>query len=334
MDITPKQKRLARLKSGRLVLLERLYGLAIENILNYSGNWIVVLNASFDCGVIGKQLQAAFLAQPGFKRVEMFFSGVPFSFVEFATNQNALACFSELDGIYSPSVQKDLLLEMVSLTPEFPQRPLLDPGLIQRAVPGLELSPNFLNVHEESLILDAINQDPTEWQLLRKRKVKHFGFRFDYDKRAVDRAEDNEMPLWAKELMCKIQTDNQTIQIDQLTINNYEPGGAISPHSDTHSSFVSPLVIVSLGGGVVMDFRSRMRDNSSEWITHSVLIPERSLLLMDGDSRYGWEHIIRPRKMDLIDGLVVPRLTRISLTFRKLREADNPCSCSFKHLCA
>ena len=32
------QKRLARLKSGRLALLERLYGLAIENILKFIPN--------------------------------------------------------------------------------------------------------------------------------------------------------------------------------------------------------------------------------------------------------------------------------------------------------
>ena len=47
----------------------------------------------------------------------------------------------------------------------------------------------------------------------------------------------------------------------------------------------------------------------------------RSLLLMTGESRYEWTHCIRHRSMDVIDGEVVPRKTRISITFRHVNQA-------------
>jgi alkylated DNA repair dioxygenase AlkB len=115
---------------------------------------------------------------------------------------------------------------------------------------------------------------------------------------------------------------------DQLTLNYYIPGGGIAPHSDRHSSFLSPLVVISLGSQIVMDFR--IRDGPEDkYIIKSVLIPRRSIFVMDG----GYEHFIRPRKMDLIDGLAIRREERYSLTFRNIRSPDDPCGCAFKNLC-
>ena len=49
-----------------------------------------------------------------------------------------------------------------------------------------------------------------------------------------------------------------------------------------------------------------------------VVLPPRSLFVMDGECRYRRMHGIRDRKIDVIDGLVVERGERISLTFRRV----------------
>jgi hypothetical protein len=45
-------------------------------------------------------------------------------------------------------------------------------------------------------------------------------------------------------------------------------------------------------------------------------LPPRSLLLMSGPTRYEWSHQIVTRMTDCVDGVVIPRKTRVSLTLR------------------
>jgi alkylated DNA repair dioxygenase AlkB len=47
-------------------------------------------------------------------------------------------------------------------------------------------------------------------------------------------------------------------------------------------------------------------------------LPARSLLVLSGDARYGWQHGIAPRRSDRIDGQLVQRGRRVSLTFRQV----------------
>lgn len=63
-----------------------------------------------------------------------------------------------------------------------------------------------------------------------------------------------------------------------------------------------------------------------------VVLPRRSLLILNGASRYAWSHGIASRKMDNIQGRIVERQTRVSLTFRRLRRGG-PCDCKFPALC-
>lgn len=53
----------------------------------------------------------------------------------------------------------------------------------------------------------------------------------------------------------------------------------------------------------------------------SVLVPRRSLMIMSGESRYGWTHGITPRKYDIVQNeqghlTSAERKVRISFTFR------------------
>lgn len=96
----------------------------------------------------------------------------------------------------------------------------------------------------------------------------------------------------------------------------------IPPHVDTHSAFEDAIVSLSLASDIVMEFRKASPTNGKEYVDHvSVSLPRRSLLIMSGESRYGWKHGITPRKIDVIrdaDGHLTTkfRSKRISYTFR------------------
>ena len=101
--------------------------------------------------------------------------------------------------------------------------------------------------------------------------------------------------------------------LNQITVNVYEPGEGIGSHVDTPSAFDDGLISLSLNGGVVMEFR---KHGSADKTKKLVFLPPRSLLLMSGPARYEWEHMIVTRMTDTHNGKVLPRSLRVSLTLR------------------
>lgn len=53
-------------------------------------------------------------------------------------------------------------------------------------VPGLLYCPNFVSREEETTLLEAI--DAGEWDNSLRRRVQHFGLRYDYSSKSVDRS--------------------------------------------------------------------------------------------------------------------------------------------------
>lgn len=212
--------------------------------------------------------------------------------------------------------------------------------------PGLILIENFVNCEEEENLLKAVlsqsddynngDSKTEEINSLKHRIVKHFGYEFLYGSNQVDpdqplkRQIPNECKfLWSR-LKERIPNHIECFdEPDQLTVNQYNPGQGIPSHVDTHSAFLDPLIVISLEGDVVMEFK-----NENQKL--NVLIPQKSLLIMSGESRYDWKHGIIPRYMDIIPsdhgGLTIKhRKKRTSLTFRKLRRGS--CNCQFPRLC-
>jgi len=122
-------------------------------------------------------------------------------------------------------------------------------------------------------------------------------------------------------------------------VNEYLPGKGIGLHIDTEAAFGDGILIITLNGGIVMEFcnvvnhdvSSTMNDaengnfcNSSNKISTSKIqhlkkllyLPPRSLMLLTGDARYKWEHMIVSRTTDTVDGTVLARKLRVSLTLR------------------
>ncbi|KAK3953721.1 hypothetical protein QBC32DRAFT_110336 [Pseudoneurospora amorphoporcata] len=83
-----------------------------------------------------------------------------------------------------------------------------------------------------------------------------------------------------------------------------------------------------------MKVKSKPEEPSPEHASWELVLPRRSLLLMTGPSRYGYTHGIKSRKTDIINGEMVHRQGRYSMTMRSIRRGDEiGCDCMFPGVC-
>ncbi len=181
-------------------------------------------------------------------------------------------------------------------------------------ISGLKYIPDYITEFQHSWLLDEI--DKHEWLNDLKRSVQHYGFKYDYKARKVNRdMRIGELPEWLKRLSQKLHTDGHMPKVaDQVIINEYEPGQGISGHIDCEPCFRDTIASLSLGSGCVMDFTNKhdKKQKIPAWLA------PRSLVVLSGEARYEWLHGIAARKSDVWDGQKHERGRRVSLTFRKV----------------
>ncbi len=116
-------------------------------------------------------------------------------------------------------------------------------------------------------------------------------------------------------------------QARQAIINLYQPGEGITPHVDLLGRYGDGIVGVSFSSGCVMRFdRVECKlDGEIEPRRWDVYLPERSMIILSKDARYGWTHGIDKKTRDFVEsepstsgGTWIDRTTRISITFRWL----------------
>ncbi|QDV18660.1 2OG-Fe(II) oxygenase superfamily protein [Gimesia panareensis] len=182
-------------------------------------------------------------------------------------------------------------------------------------VAGFQLQDHYLTEAEEASLIEWIDQQP--WDTTLRRRVQHYGYRYDYTARDIDAALFlGELPGPLGELAKRLTDEGYLKTVpDQLIINEYEPGQGIAAHVDCIPCFGPQIASISLGSHVGMDFIS-LTDQTK--ISQTLLA--RSLLVFSDTARYEWKHGIAARKSDLIEGERVPRSRRISLTFRLVKK--------------
>ncbi|XP_061706467.1 alkylated DNA repair protein alkB homolog 8 isoform X1 [Cydia pomonella] len=200
---------------------------------------------------------------------------------------------------------------------------------------GLLILNDFITPAEEDLFLKLFKFE--ESSNLKNRQVAHYGYDFRYGSNDVDLSAPliQTIPKECDLLWQRLREQGIDVGVpDQLTVNKYEPGQGIPSHVDKHSPFGDTILSVSLGSSVVMDWKH----HSGKYVP--VVVPARSLLIMQGEARYDWQHGIQPRTWDPVirtePACVVtadsrPRRVRVSLTFRWTR--SGVCACSYPTLC-
>jgi alkylated DNA repair dioxygenase AlkB len=181
---------------------------------------------------------------------------------------------------------------------------------------GLRVYFDFITKQEESELLNNI--DKNEWLPDLKRRVQHFGYKYDYKARRIDKTfYIGEIPNWMAVLFSRLQ-DQKVIDFnpDQAIINEYIDDQGIAAHIDCEPCFGDIIISISLGGQCVMNFQREATTKEQDKIP--LLIPPRTLIVMTGESRYNWYHGIPPRKSDKFNEQVHKRQRRVSITFRKV----------------
>lgn len=179
-------------------------------------------------------------------------------------------------------------------------------------IPGLTHIEEFISREEEEYLLTSL--DCEEWLTSLKRRVQHYGYKYDYKARFVDSSLYlGALPEWSSKIVSRLHSkDFISETFDQLIVNEYEPSQGISAHIDCVPCFKETIVSLSLGSQAEMVFCNREAEKKS------IFLNPRSVVIFQKDARYNWSHSIPNRKSDLINGQRVPRSRRVSLTFRQV----------------
>jgi alkylated DNA repair dioxygenase AlkB len=174
-------------------------------------------------------------------------------------------------------------------------------------IPDLVYFEQFLDPIEQVTLLRDIDAQP--WRDDLKRRVQHYGYRYDYKARRVDPSMYlGSLPPFLQNVGTRLLTVGLMPRLpDQAIINEYEPGQGITPHVDCEPCFGGFIATVSLNSVYTMDFT----DTQSEEVK-SVRLALGSCLVFSGEARYRWKHGIKARRLD--DG--IHRGRRVSVTFR------------------
>ncbi|MEQ8382170.1 MAG: alpha-ketoglutarate-dependent dioxygenase AlkB [Coleofasciculus sp. A1-SPW-01] len=180
-------------------------------------------------------------------------------------------------------------------------------------IPGLNLIHDYINTQEQNQLLEIIDQQ--EWSTQLKRRVQHYGYRYEYQKRTLTSASYlGELPNWANQLGQRLVRDRVTpTPPDQLIINEYLPGQGITNHVDCVPCFGNTIISLSLGSCCVMNLTHPPTQTQIP-----VLLLPGSLLILQRVARYQWQHGIPARKNDKYQGREFGRSRRVSLTFREV----------------
>lgn len=176
-------------------------------------------------------------------------------------------------------------------------------------IPGLGYCRNLLPESEQHRILQEVDARP--WRDDLKRKVQHYGYKYDYKARAIDPSMYvGSLPPFAVDVARVLLTQRLIEEMpDQLIVNEYQPGQGITAHIDCEPCFKNVIVTVSLGSVYEMDFISVATGE-----VQSALLELGSALVLRDEARYEWMHRIQARLRDR----GVKRGRRVSLTFRNV----------------
>jgi alkylated DNA repair dioxygenase AlkB len=164
-------------------------------------------------------------------------------------------------------------------------------GLASALPEGFRYHPDLLLPDEEEALAGELAELPFKpfdfhgYQA--NRQVVGFGYRYDYDRRAV--IEAPPLPSFLEPLRAKIAESfsRPADAFTQVLINEYRPGAGIGWHRDKPQ--FDEVVGVSLLVPCVLRFRRR---SGESWDRRSLTVEPRSAYLLSGPARTIWEHSI------------------------------------------
>ena len=175
---------------------------------------------------------------------------------------------------------------------------------------GVVYETAFLHDEECRRLLASIDERPWLYDL--KRRVQHYGWKYDYASRFVTKdMQVGPLPDFIRDVAARLRERGWFYRTpDQVIVNEYDPAKkqGISPHVD-RECFGPTVATLSLGDAWPMEFAatdwSRQRV-SQEKATQEKATQEKielvldvgSILVLTGDARSKWTHGIAPRQTE------------------------------------
>jgi len=175
-------------------------------------------------------------------------------------------------------------------------------------IAGLAYREGFVSEREAVPLVERLEaEDLTPFRFhgwLGNRKIKTYGWRYDFDDASFAPAEP--IPEWLHPVRAKAAQLAGIAPEDfaHVLLARYDPGAGIGWHRDRPQ--FEDVVGISLGSPATMRFRQRTPDGFRR---AKVQLEPRSAYLLSGEVRQEWEHSIAPGGK-----------LRFSITFRSLSQ--------------
>jgi alkylated DNA repair dioxygenase AlkB len=164
--------------------------------------------------------------------------------------------------------------------------------------PGMRLQTDFLTQEEEATLVQVIAALPLApmqyQQYTARRRVVSYGGQYDFSAQKLNAAQP--LPAWLDPLRERagawagIAPEHFT----QALVAEYAPGTPLGWHRDVPD--FEDVVGISLLDHAVMRFRPYPHETGSKAATLKLVLPPRSIYLLRGPARWGWQHAVSPTK--------------------------------------
>ncbi|HEX3363802.1 alpha-ketoglutarate-dependent dioxygenase AlkB [Phenylobacterium sp.] len=173
---------------------------------------------------------------------------------------------------------------------------------------GFSHQPEFLSAQEEAELAGWLATLPFEAFQFRgyegKRRVVSFGWKYDFTRSHLTRADDMPAELLAVRERAAAFVGLEAEDLQQCLLNEYLPGAPIGWHRDR------PMFEKVVGISLLSPCNFRLRHAVGDSFERTaVQLEPRSIYGITGEARTAWEHSIPPVKAH-----------RYSITFRNFRD--------------
>ena len=179
---------------------------------------------------------------------------------------------------------------------------------------GAIYEPEFLDQDESKFLLNLVDGKPWSGEL--KRRVQHYGWKYDYSSRFITEDMRAEPLPYFIHTIAEMLTDRGWFRRlpDQVIVNEYMPNQGIAPHVD-RDCFGPTVATLSLGDCWPMQF-ARPGPEGPRADRKELNLEIGSVLVLQGDARQRWTHGIAKRRYNGHGHGKRERRRRVSITFR------------------